>query len=403
MATLFKNATILDPAQGIAGAGEILVEDGRIAALTAGKERYGSDVGTSAPDVIDLKGLQLTPGWIDLHTHVFDTVGDFCLSADTVGIDSGVTTVVDAGTSGLLTFSAFRQTVVQPSKTRVYALLDPSLLYIATSDFIAHRLEIAASPKNQDVDRAAAIIQSNRDLIVGLKVRPVLRRGEARSPVMDAALTLAEMFDLPLMVHLGRFPADPVLPPDALLDLLRPGDIVTHCFQPRFGLFNSAGQLIPQAQAAIDRGIFLDVGHSNADFSIETARSALAQGLLPNSLSTDLNCFNLDIVGSLALVITKFLALGLSMVEVLERVTIGPAKALRKTDEVGTLKPGMPADFTVMEFVDEAATLEDGRGGTLQVSQVLKVRGVCRAGAFAWLPQDSHPQAHSSLPVSVLA
>jgi dihydroorotase len=385
MATLFTNAHIIDPAQGIDGSAELLVEDGKVAAIAP-------QIPTT-PNVqrVDLQGAFLTPGWIDLHGHVFDTVGDFCLPPDDVGVRSGVTTVVDAGTSGVLTFSAFRETVVKPAKTRVYALLDPSLLYIATSDFIAHRLGFAASARNQDIERAAAIVEANQDIIVGFKVRPVMFSGESTSPVMDAALTLAEAYNLPLMVHLGRFPADEVLPTEALLNLLRPGDIVTHCFQPRYGLFDLEGQLIPEAKAAIDRGILLDVGHSNADFSIETARAGLAQGIVPNSLSTDLNCFNIDVVGSLASVMTKFVNLGLSLSDVVERVTIRPAQAMQKADELGSLAPGRVADFTVMQWVDEAATLEDGRGGTMQVSQLLQVKGVCRAGEF--MPIDRSPFA----------
>lgn len=380
MQTLYKNAHIIDPAQSIDGAGEILVEDGKVIAV-------GDRVTPtkSSAETVDLKGYLLTPGWIDLHSHVFDTVGDFCLPADVVGVQSGITTVADAGTSGLLTFAAFRATVVEPSKTRVYALLDPSLLYIATSDFIAHRLGFATSPKNQDIERAIEVIEANRDIVVGFKVRPTLKRGASSSPVMDAALPLAEKYNLPIMVHLGRFPADEVLPTEELLSLLRPGDIITHAYQPRYGLYDDEGNLIPAAKAAIAKGVFLDVGHSGNDFSFKTARSGMAQGILPHTISTDLNIFNLDIVGSLALTMSKFMELGLSLTEVIERVTLNPAKALKKESEIGTLKPGMVADFTLAELVDETAILQDGNGGTLPVSQVLKVRGVCRGGEFSWI------------------
>ncbi|UBF24372.1 amidohydrolase/deacetylase family metallohydrolase [Kovacikia minuta CCNUW1] len=393
--TLYKNAHIIDPAQGIDAIGALLVEGDTISAI-------GSSITVDRDtEIIDLKGYLLTPGWIDIHSHVFDTVGDFCLPADVVGVHSGITTVADAGTSGLLTFNAFRETVVKPSKTRVYALLDPSLLYIATSDFIAHRLGFATSPKNQDMERAAAVIEENRDIVVGFKVRPTLKSGASSSPVMDTALPLAEKYDLPIMVHLGRFPADEVLPTEVLLKLLRPGDIITHAYQPRHGLYDAEGNLLPAAKTAIDRGVFLDVGHSGNDFSFKTARSGLAQGILPDTISTDLNCFNIDIIGSLALTMTKFMALGLSLTQVIERVTINPAKALRKTDEIGSLKPGLTADFTLAEQVDETAQLQDGNGGTLSVSQILKVRGVCRAGKFSWI--DQMPFDEEMEPEAVLA
>jgi dihydroorotase len=187
------------------------------------------------------------------------------------------------------------------------------------------------------------------------------------------------------MVHLGRFPADEVLPTEVLLNLLRPGDVITHAYQPRYGLYDAEGQLIPAAKEAIDRGVLLDVGHSGYDFSFKTAQMGLDQGILPHTISTDLNCFNIDTVGSLALTMTKFMKLGLSLTEVIERVTINPAKALHREDEIGSLKPGMVADFTLAEIVDEETTLEDGNGGTLSVSQVLKVRGVCKDGSFSWI------------------
>lgn len=389
MQTLYKNAHIIDPAQNVDGVRDLLVEDGKVVTL-------GQTI--SSPDrngeTIDLKGYLLTPGWVDIHSHVFDTVGDFCVPADGVGVESGVTTVVDAGTSGLLTFSAFRETVVKPSKTRVYALLDPSLLYIATSDFIAHRLGFATSPKNQDRERAIAVIEANRDIIVGFKVRPTLKSGATSSPVMDTALPLAEKYDLPIMVHLGRFPADEVLPTEVLLEMLRPGDIITHAYQPRYGLYDAQGNLIPAAKAAIARGVLLDVGHSGHDFSFKTAQMGLSQGILPHTISTDLNVFNIDTVGSLAVTMSKFMGLGLSLNQVIERVTINPARALKKESELGSLKPGMVADFTVAELVDEAAILEDGNGGSLPVSQIIKVRGICRAGEFAWIahtPFEAEP------------
>ncbi|SRR5579883_1034447 len=391
MATLFRNAHIIDPAQGIDGLGDLLVENGKVAAI-------GTHVAVTDVETIDLSGQILTPGWIDIHSHVFDTVGDFCLPADLVGVQSGVTTVADAGTSGLLTFSALRETVVDRAQTRVYAFLDPSLLYIATSDFIAHRLGFATSPKNQDRERAAAVVEANRDIIVGFKVRPTLKSGETRSPVMDTALPLADQYNLPIMVHVGRFPADEVLPIDVLLDMLRPGDIITHAFQPRHGLYDAAGQLLPAAKRAIARGVMLDVGHSSSDFAFKTARSGLDQGILPHTLSTDLNCFNTEVIGSLALTMTKFMALGLTLAQVVERVTINPARALRKTDAIGSLRPGMDADFTLAELVPENAELVDGNGGILPVSAILKVRGVCRAGKFApirQMPFDYEPQTEA--------
>lgn len=392
MATIFKNAHLLDPMQGIEGRGDVLVENGKIAGILQDDRAIGKIVPILVPQwdtqVIDLEGAFLSPGWIDLHTHTFSSIGDFCVPPDDVGIYSGVTTIADAGTSGVLTFDAFRRTVIDTAKTRVFAFIDPSLLYIATSDFIAHRLEIIANPRNQDVDRAAQVIEANRDVIVGLKVHPAFNRGENRSPIMDAARTLADRFSLPLMVNLGCYvPDEALLSPEGLLALLKPGDIVTHCFQSQGGLFDHSGNLLVGARAAIDRGILLDVGYSQDHFSIEVARTALSQGILPNTLSTNLSRLNPDPTGTLAGVITRFVNLGMSLSQAVERVTIHAARALGKSEELGCFKPGMLADFTIFNWVEAATTLKDSNG-ILAVSQWLKVKGVCRSGEYTALERS---------------
>jgi dihydroorotase len=392
--TLFVNAHLLDPAQGLDELGQVRVEEGKIAAIGPHLSREGADV-------VDLQGQLLTPGWIDIHTHVFTAVGDFCLPADEVGIQSGVTTVVDAGTSGTLTFPAFRETAAQTAQTRVYALIDPSLLYIATSDFIAHRLGFAVDPKNQDLDRAREVIEAHRQVIVGFKARPTVKLGETESPTLTSALILAEEYHLPIMIHLGRFPMDGVLDPSDLLDRLRPGDIVTHTYQPRFGLFDAEGSLLPAAQRALERGVVLDVGHSGSDFSFNTARLGLDQGIRPHTISTDLNIFNTEIVVDLATTMSKFLALGMTLPEVVRAVTGNAARAIQKSEQLGSLQVGRAADLTVAEMVQEEAELVDGRGGTLSVNQMLKVRGVCRAGQFQKI--DHTPYALPSSEVRQLA
>lgn len=400
MGTIYKNAYILDPAQDIEGPGEIFVDGGRIVGILNDEAARGKIVPMLVPsydtEIIDLGGAFLTPGWVDLNTHVFDTLGDFCLPADDMGIRSGVTTAVDAGTSGTLTFNTFRRNVVEASKTRVYAFLDPSLLYIATSDAIAHRLDIAAHPRNQDIDRAAAVVDENRDIIVGFNVRPVRRPGESRSPVLDAARTLADRFSLPLLVQLGQFSSDEVVPPTELLPMLRSGDIVTHCYQAHHGLFDANGSLLPVAADAIARGVLLDVGYSNADFSINIAKTALEKGIVPNTLSTDLNRFSASTVDTLAAVMTRFVNLGLPFRQVIEMVTSRAATALHKSGELGTLEPGRLADFTVSRWVDQDTSLTDGQGGQLQVSQMLQVQGACIAGEFIRIERSPfEPEANT--------
>jgi dihydroorotase len=400
MATIFKNAHLLDPMQGVEGRGDVLIENGKIVGILQDELAIGKIVPILVPQwdtqVIDLEGAFLSPGWIDLHTHIFDTIGDFCLPADDVGIRSGVTTIADAGTSGILTFDAFRHTAIEPAKTRVYAFMDPSLLYIATSDAIAHKLDLVAHPQNQDIDRAAAVVEANRDIIVGFKADPVRRVGEARSPVLNAARILADRFSLPLMVHLGTSFHGERIPPYELLPQLRAGDIVSHCFLAHQGLFNEAGELIPQAREAIDRGVLLDIGHSQGDWSLATAKAAIAQGVRPNLLSTGLNRTNVSQLRSLATVMTQFVNLGLSLSEVVERVTNNPAAAIGKSGELGGFKPGQIADFTIFEWADAADAIPGTSGYGIPSEQVLKVRGVCRSGEYLKIersPFDPEPQS----------
>lgn len=398
MATIFRNAHLLDPMQGVEGRGDVLIENGKIVGILQDDLAIGKIVPILVPQwdtqIIDLQGAFLSPGWIDIHTHIFNAIGDFCLPTDDVGIRSGVTTIADAGTSGILTFDAFHHTAISNAKTRVYSFMEPSLLYIATSDAIAHRLELAANPNNQDIEKAVAVVEANREAIVGFMVRPVRKAGQSQSPGFNAARVLADRFSLPLMVQLGRFPQDEAVPPSELLPQLRAGDIVTHGFQPNQGLFDSSGNLIYAARDAINRGVLLDASISTTDFSIATAKSAIAQGILPNTFSTNLNRSNASMTNSLASVMTLFVNLGLSLGDVIERVTTRAAAAIGKSADLGGFKPGQLADFTIFEWADEDVTLADGSGNQIRVQQMLKVRGVCRTGEYIHIERS--PFAPSS-------
>ncbi|MDX2244002.1 MAG: hypothetical protein NW224_25275 [Leptolyngbyaceae cyanobacterium bins.302] len=394
MATIFKNAHLLDPMQGVEGRGDVLIENGKIVGILQDELAIGKIVPILVPQwdtqIIDLQGAFLSPGWIDLNTHVFHTIGDFCLPADDVGIRSGVTTIADAGSSGILTFDALRHTAIEASKTRVFAFMDPSLLYIATSDAIAHQLDIVANPRNQDVERAAAVIEANQEVVVGLNVRPVRRSGEGYSPALNTARTLAERFNLPLLVHLERFAQDDVVTPAELLPQLRPGDIVTYAFQANAGLFDS-GNLIQAAREAMDRGVLLNVSQNGADFSTEIAKAAIAQGILPNILSTNMSRANSNSTGSLAAMMTRFIDLGMSLPDVVERVTTRAAAAIGKADLLGGFKPGQLADFTIFKWSEVEPVADSNRTTT---NQTLKVCGVCRSGEYFHIersPFDPEP------------
>jgi dihydroorotase len=332
-------------------------------------------------DVIDARGLVVTPGLIDLHVHVYPGLGDFCLAPDRVGVDSGVPTVIDAGTSGAATFGLARKWIDDPSvRTQVLALMDPCQIYFATKDFICHKLEIANDLRNLDIDLTAAVLEANDDVVVGMKVRACYVDDPTVSPFLEAAKKVSG--DRPIMVHLGRFPFTPTIPTADLLRALRPGDVITHAFRGASGMLDRDGRATEDLRDAADRGVLLDVGHSGTDFRFATARTLFDQGYLPTTISTDLNVFNVDHpVVSLAQTMTKMWALGVSLPDVIAMTTCNPARVIHRESELGTLEPGRTANVSVLRVDEGEFDLSDGYE-TISVTQRLAPVGCVRAGGW---------------------
>jgi dihydroorotase len=207
---------------------------------------------------------------------------------------------------------------------------------------------------------------------------------------LQAAQRLSTMFSLPLMVQLGQFPQAQTMTVQELLPQLKAGDIITHCFQPDAGLFDASGELLPVAKEAIARGVVLDVGYNSTNFAIATAQSALNKGILPDTLSTDLSTANANPANHLAAAMSLFVSLGLSLSDVVERVTSRPAKAIGKSSELGGFKPGQLADFTIFEWAQEGDTESTSPSNTLTTThntasapaQLLQVKGVYHNGEY---------------------
>src|SRR5947199_1281123 len=329
---LIRGGTVIDPAQGLHAVRDVVVRDRRVTAL--------GERPTPAPgeEVVDAHGLLVVPGLIDLHVHVFYGASHYGIEPDPHCLATGTTTVVDAGSAGALTFPAFRKYVIEVAATRILPFLN-----IGATGMLS--AEVGELEELRFIDRTKALqsIEANRGLIRGVKVR--LSRQQVGPNARVALLTAretAEAARLPLMVHVGDTP----IPLDDILIELRAGDVLTHCFHGRpQGVLDEHGRVRAEARRAADRGVTFDVGHGVGSFSFAVARAALAQDLKPTTISRDLHVVHLPgPVFDLATTMSKFLALGLSLDEVVRMTTEAPARALDALGELGTLAPRATAD-----------------------------------------------------------
>jgi len=351
---LIRGGHVVDPASGISGIRDIAIAGGRI------REVKGDIPQDSAAKVIDARGKVVTPGLIDIHVHVYDGVAPLGVPADPNCVARGVTTVVDAGSAGAHTFPGFRQHVLRIAQTRVYALLNISVLgqtpYSAEIPF-GELLDLRyANPK-----LAAQTIERNRDAILGVKIR--LSRNIAGDHDVEAlalARDAADAVGLPVMVHIG----DTHSPLPRILSMLKKGDVITHSFRAGDGgILDERGRVLPEVKAAVARGVRLDVGHGAAGFSFTTASVARQQGVTPGTISSDVHNYNVNgPVFDLATTLSKFLLLGFSLEEVVERATVAPANTFAFPTGTGTLRPGAEADVAVFEHPEGRFEFVDSRG-----------------------------------------
>lgn len=344
---------------------DVLIDaDGRV--LTVGQElRDDLPAGTR---IIEAAGSYLSPGWTDLHTHIWYGGSDFSLRPTQCGAPRGVTTLVDAGTAGEANFHGLREFIIEPALETIYAFLNIGSIGLVACNRISELSDI----RSIDVDRTVAVVEANRDRIVGLKLRAsgVILGGWGLEPVRIAK-KLSRVVKLPLMVHVGEPP--PLY--EDVIDLLEPGDIVTHCFNGKIGgSILEDETLYRKVEAAAARGIVLDVGHGGASFSFEVAEAAIRRGLKPHTISTDLHGWSLDgAVGDLATTMSKLLALGMPLDEVVIASTITPRGVIGKPTD-GFLKPGARADFTLFDVVDAKLDVRDSKGRPALLDRIFEPR-----------------------------
>ncbi len=348
---LIKSGRVVDPSQGLSAERDVAIAGTKVA-------RVAPDIPEAeAAHVLDAKGKVVTPGLIDVHVHVYDGVAPLGIPADPSCIAKGVTTVLDAGSAGAHTFPAFRKHVINVVDTRVRALLNISVVGQSTYSKDNPHGELLdlryVNPK-----LAIQTIERNRDVILGIKVRLSENiTGERDLKVLGIAKEAAAAVKLPLMVHIGNSHS----PLADILAMLGKGDVVTHCYHGNAnGILDASGRVLPGVRKAVDRGVRLDVGHGAGSFSFAVAEKAIKQELLPGTISSDVHQFNVHgPVFDLATTLSKFLHLGLSLEQVIERVTTNPAATFGFPKGLGTLREGAEADVAVFTLAEGEFTLVD--------------------------------------------
>ena len=345
---LIRGGEVYDGSGGAPRRVDVRVRGGTIAEI-------GPELPEQGEAVLDASGLIVTPGLIDLHVHVFSGVGRWSIDPGDAGLVTGVTTMLDTGTAGALTFPAFDRFVLSQAREDVYALLNISMIGCLQGypDERPYNIGELSEPGYAHAPSAVACVEQFRDRIVGLKVRlsALLADNQAQNERagLEALLEAAERTALPCMIHHARS----LVPLGELLRRLRPGDIYTHLYHPHpdHG-FADDGTPKPEMLAARERGVLFDVGHGKGAFSWAVAEAACREGdFWPDTISTDLHHFNiLGPVFDLPTTMTKFLYLGMPLPKIVQATTDAPARAMGLGDRFGRLLPGRQADITLIRI-----------------------------------------------------
>jgi len=373
---VLRGGRVIDPAQGIDRIADVSFSGGKVEAI--GDNLKAGPGGA----VRDVSGLVVAPGLIDLHTHVYWGGTSLGIDAEEFCRTSGVTTAVDTGSAGPGNFMGFRRHVIEPSAVRILAYLHVShagIYGFSKTVMVGESADI----RLMDPETAAEVADANRDVIVGIKVR-VGRHASGDQGVapLDIALQVAEETGLPLMAHIDE-------PPPTYEDVLarlRPGDVLTHAFRPFPNAPCTAqGSVKAAVLAARKRGVLFDIGHGMGSFAFKTARAMLANGFLPDTISSDVHALCIDGPAfDQVTTMSKFLCLGMSLGEVIEASTANAAFALRRP-ELGTLKPGSVGDATILSVDAGRFDYVDVVGEHLAGNTRINSRGVVIAGKW-WHP-----------------
>ena len=370
---LLKNGQVVDPKNNINSRMDVAISDGKIL-------KVAPNISDKAKKIIDATGMIVCPGLIDIHTHVFVGTkpekfadGILSLSPDDFTFKAGVTTVVDAGTSGWRNFPLFKDQVIDRSKTRILAFLN-----IAGTG-------LSGKPTQEDIAdmdpvKADETIKKYPDILVGIKIGHY--EGSEWTP-FDRALTACNNANVPLLVecHLPQYSLEDQL------KHMRPGDIITHSFEKvseRMSIIDDQGKVRPFVKDAQKRGVLFDVGHGGAGFWFSEAIPALQQGLLPNSFGTDMHRFSMNAgMKDMLNVMSKYLAMGMKKDDILLRATWAPAKSIKRED-LGNLSEGAVADVTVLSLRSGKFGFIDAGGNRIEGNEKFEAELTIREGKIVW-------------------
>lgn len=370
---LVTGGRLIDPSQGIDSINDVAFKSGRVAAIEKTLDP------TSATEIKDISGYLITPGLIDLHTHVY-------WGGTSIGIDPteyarrcGTTTMIDAGTAGAGNFAGFREHIIAKTEPRILAYLNISFAGIfAFSDTVM----VGESEDLRLLHPRAClnVANLNKDFLVGIKVRVGARAsGSMGHAPLDIALEVAEEADLPVMCHLDWPPPSP----KEVVTRLRAGDVLTHCFRPfPAAPARSNGQIREEIKEARKRGVIFDIGHGVGSFGFETAETMLEEGFLPDAISSDVHSLSIKGPAYDQLVtLSKFLHLGMDLNDIIAASTCGPARAIRRPD-LGTLTPGSIGDATILDVASKEVIFEDSLGEKRKANKHFDLKGIVLGGAL---------------------
>jgi dihydroorotase len=375
---VIKGGDVLDPSQSLRGRRDIGIRNGLIESVE------GDIPAARAQRVLDAGGKLVTPGLVDLHTHVYPYGSAIGIPADELVAFQCTTTCVSAGDAGANNFAGFRRFIAAQTRTRLYAFI-----HIANMGLAPFPVAELYNIDFAQVDACARAVAENADMAIGVKVRMsenVIDKNGIEP--LKRAITASERAGTgaKVMCHIGGVQTAELM--SQILDLLRPGDILTHAYSgaPNLaGAFTNIvqdGKLLPAALAAKRRGVIFDVGHGGGSFDYTVAEIAIAQGCTPDTISSDIHVFSGNTPGMpyLTWVMSKFLGLGFSLEQVVAMATVNPAKIINRIPKLGTLQPGAPGDVAIMELVEGPVSFVDTRNNTRNGQAYLKPVQTVTAG-----------------------